>query len=189
MPAIDQVREDLDYVASAVRREGSDRGPPAVYLLFAVIVAIGFALPDFAPRYAGWYWLVAGPLGGAVSWWLGYRQALREGVHDEALARRFAHHWLIAAAAFFLVFVPALTGAVSPAAAAVNVLLVGGLTYMLAGIHLDRPLLWSGLLMFGGYVALSLLALPYVWTATGIVVAASLLIAAVARPRAPSPRG
>jgi len=189
MPAIEQVREDLDYVANAVRREEADRGPPAVYVLWAVIVAIGFALPDFAPRHAGWYWLIVGPAGGIASWLLGRRQGIIDGVHDAALARRYAYDWLVAGAAFILVFVPAMAGAIQPTAAAVNVLLVGGVAYALAGVHLERPLLWSGLLMFGGYVALSLLALPYVWTATGIIVAASLAIAAVVRPRAPSPQG
>lgn len=177
MTAIDRVKEDLDYVTNAVRREDRDDGIPMIYFMWAVLVAIGFALPDFAPRWAGLYWLIAGPAGGLASWWLGARRGAQAGIHDAALGRRYAYHWLLAALAFVLVFVPALAGKVGVAAAATNLLLVAGLTYALAGVHLERPLLWSGVLMFAGYVALSLFELPYIWTTTGLIVAASLLLA------------
>lgn len=186
MTAIDQVKEDLDYVASAVRREARDDGIPVIYYMWAVLVGIGFALPDFAPRWAGLYWIVAGPGGGLLSWWIGARQGAKEGVHDAALGRRYAYHWILAGIAFFLVLVPVISGKVDIAAAATNTLLVGGLAYALAGVHLEKPLLWSGLVMFAGYVALSLLHLPYLWTTTGLVVAASLVLAGLTRrKRAP----
>ncbi len=181
MPAIDQVKEDLHYVASAVRREERDDGIPAIYFMWAALVAIGFALPDFAPRWAGLYWFTVGPAGGLASWWLGARSGAKAGVNDAALGRRHGYHWLLAGAAFVLVFIPAFAGRIDAAAAATNVLLVAGLTYVLAGVHLEKPLIWSGLLMFGGYVALSLLDLPYIWTITGLVVAASLLLAGFTR--------
>lgn len=185
MPTIDRVREDLEYVTNAVRREDRDDPVPAIYLMWAVLVAIGFALPDFAPRWAAWYWFTIGPAGGLASWWLGARQGARDGIKDLALERRHAHHWLWAGLAFILVFLPALTGSATPAAAATNILLVAGLAYGLAGVHLERGLRWSGLLMLGGYVALSVLALPYLWTTTGLVVAASLIVAAFMQRKAP----
>lgn len=182
MTAIDRVKEDLDYVSSAVRRADRNDGMPIIYYLWAALVAVGFALPDFAPQWAGPYWLIAGPAGGLTSWWLGARQGAKAGVNDAALARRYAYHWLLAGIAFILVFVPAFTGHITAAAAATNVLLVAGLTYVLAGVHLERPLMWSGLLMFCGYIGLSLLDLPYIWTAIGLVVAASLILAGLTRP-------
>lgn len=181
MTAIDRFKEDLDYVASAVRRDDHSDGVPVIYYMWAVLIAAGWALPDFAPRWAGLYWVIVGPAGGLVSWWLGSWQGARAGIHDTALGRRYAYHWLLAALAFFLVFLPAIFGKVGADAAAINVLLVAGLTYTLAGVHLERPLLWSGLLVFGGYVALSMLELPYLWTTTGLVVAASLLLAGLTR--------
>ncbi len=177
MTAIDRVKEDLDYVASAVRREERDDGIPMIYFMWAGLVAIGFALPDFAPRWAGLYWLIVAPAGGLASWWIGARRGAQTGVHDAALGRRYAYHWLLAALAFVLVIVPALAGKIGAAAAATNLLLVAGLTYALAGVHLERPLLWSAVPMFAGYVALSLFKLPYVWTATGLIVAVALLLA------------
>ena len=185
MTSIDGIKEDLEYVANAVRREEHDAGPPYIYYLWAVLVAVGFALPDFAPRWAGPYWFVVGPAGGIASWWLGARYGARIGINDAALGRRYAYHWGLVMVAFVLVFVPAFTGEAEPAAAAKNVLLVAGLAYGLAGVHLERPLLWSGLLMFAGYVALSLLSLPYLWTAIGLVVAIALIIAGVTRRSAP----
>ncbi|HVE49596.1 MAG TPA: hypothetical protein VNG69_08275 [Casimicrobiaceae bacterium] len=179
MTASDRVKDDLSYIAGIVRREDRDNGLPVINFMWSVLVGVGFALPDFAPRWVGWYWLIVGPIGGLASWWLGARQGQKAGVNDIELGRRYAYHWLLAAFAFVVVFLPALTGKVSPAAAATNVLLVGGLTHALAGVHLERHLLWSGLLLLGGYVALSVLQLPYVWTATGLIVAASLALAGV----------
>lgn len=181
MTAIDRVKEDLDYVASAVRREQREDGIPVIYYMWALLVGIGWALPDFAPRWTGLYWIIAGPAGGLLSWWLGARKGAKAGINDAALGRRYAYHWLLVLLAFFLVFLPAVTGKVSADAAAINVLLVTGLAYSLAGVHLERPLLWSGLLVFGGYVALSVLELPYLWTTTGLVVAASLVLAGLTR--------
>lgn len=177
MSAIDRVKEDLDYVANAVRREERDDGVPVIYYMWAALVAVGWSLPDFAPRWAGLYWLIVGPAGGVASWWIGARQGARAGIQDAALGRRHAYHWLLAMLALFLVFLPALVGNATSASAAVNVMLIVGLTYAFAGVHLERPMLWSGLLMFGGYVALTLLDVRYIWTATGLIVAASLLLA------------
>ena len=56
----DRLQQDLDYVAAAVRRHDASLGVPAIYFLWAVLVPVGFALPDLAPGIAGPYWLVAG---------------------------------------------------------------------------------------------------------------------------------
>lgn len=181
MTTVDRVKEDLSYVASVVRQQDRDDGLPVIYFLWAVLVPIGFALPDFAPRWAGWYWLIVGPIGGLLSWWIGTRHSERTGINDIELGRRWGYHWLVAGAAFILIMLPIFTGKTAAPSAAANILLVVGLAYALAGVHLERPLLWSGLLMFGGYLALSVLDLPYVWTTTGVVVAAALILAGVTR--------
>lgn len=190
MTTDDRVREDLQYVASAVRRADQDRGPPNIYLLWAVLIAIGFALPDFAPKWAGPYWLIAAPGGALLTGWLGRRYADQHGICDADLKRRSTHHWWLGGfIGWLLVAVPIATGKVDPNAGATNILLVVGLTYVLAGVHLQRPLLWSGFIMWAGYVALSIFELPYVWTATGLIVAAALLLAAVTRTRPAIVRG
>src|SRR5579859_2342241 len=98
MAAIDQLREDLDYVAGAVRRDRK-HPIPFIYLLWAVLIPTGFALSDFAPRQAGLYWAIAAPGGVLCSFWLGRNAALKQGVRDMALVRRTAMHWFAVLAA------------------------------------------------------------------------------------------
>lgn len=169
----DRLQQDLDYVARAVRRNDRSAGVPSIYFLWGAIVAIGFALPDFAPQLAAPFWLVCGIGGGLLSWWLAAREERRVGAVDRELGRRHGYHWLIGGAGFMICWLPLLRGAPIEAIAG-NFLLVAGLVYSLAGIHLERPLLWSGLAMLAAYVVLSVFALPYTWTFTGIVIGLSL---------------
>ena len=57
MTTADQIKQDLDYVASAGRYHDRPPGVPAIYFLWACIIPVGFALPDLAPRFAGPFWL------------------------------------------------------------------------------------------------------------------------------------
>ncbi|HVF63972.1 MAG TPA: hypothetical protein VNE58_08260 [Casimicrobiaceae bacterium] len=69
------------------------------------------------------------------------------------------------------------------ASVAPNVLLVGGLFYTLASVHLERPLLWSGVLLFAAYVVMALVALPFLWATIGLVVAAWLVLTGIVASR------
>lgn len=171
----EQIRQDLDYVTGALRRNQPGRGVPAVYFIWAAIVLVGFALPDFAPRLAGPFWLVAGPGGGLASWWVGRREARRSGLNDQALARRYTLHWLTSAVAYFLCALPAFAGTAPIQSIVSNFMLIGAVVYTLAGVHLERALIWCGLLMFVAYITLVLANPPYAWTASGVVIALSLL--------------
>lgn len=183
MTPTDHLRQDLDYVSNAVRHHDHAVGVPAIYFLWAAIVPVGFALADFMPQIAGAYWFVCGIGGGLLSWWLGGRDARKSGINDEALGRRHGYHWMIGGVGFFLTALPMFAGQVEPASVTSSFLLVAGLTYALAGVHLERPLLWSGLLMLAAYAALVLFSPPYVWTITGIVIGLSLLWAGIAALR------
>lgn len=174
MNPIESVRENLDYVASSVRRNERAPGEAAIYFLWAVLVPIGFALPDFAPRLAGPYWFVAGIGGGILSWWLGSRGAQRRGLNDRGLGRRYGWHWLVAGIGFLLAGVPMFIGAVDPAVGASLFLLVGGVVYLLAAVHLERGIAPSGVVMLVAYVALLLWHLPYVWTTAGLAIGFAL---------------
>lgn len=181
----EQLQQDLDYIAGAVRRHDQPSGEPAIFFLWAAIVAVGFALPDFAPHWAGRFWLVAGIGGGLLSWWLGARGERRRGINDAELGKRHGLHWSIGGFASLLVALPMLTGSVSIQTGAANFLLIAGLLYALAGVHLQRNLLWSGLAMLVAYAALIVFGLPYTWTVTGAVIAIALIWSGLsARPRA-----
>lgn len=189
MPTPEQIKQDLDYIANAVRREDAPPGVPAIYFLWALIVPLGFALPDFAPQWAGAFWFVGGIGGGLLSWWLGDRHSRRHGINDRALGRRYGLHWCVAGLGFVLCILPAVAGRVPVEAAVANYLLVGGLVYALAGVHLERPLLWSGLAMLAAYVVLIVFAPPYVWTFSGLAISASLAWAGISCLRQQSARG
>ncbi len=183
MSQIDSLRDDLDFVSRVARHNDQPLGVPAIYFLWAVLVAIGFALPDFAPHVAGPYWLVAGIGGGLLSWWLGDRHARKAGFSNKTLGRRYAMHWTLGGVGFLLAALPFFTGRGELATATGSFLLVAGLVYALAGVHLERPLLWSGLLMLAGYAVLQIFTPPWLWTITGIVIAISLLWAGLAAQR------
>jgi len=178
-----RIHEDLEYIASAVRREDRPAGIPLLYFMWAAIILVGFVLPDFAPRHAGAYWFVAGISGGLLSWWVGARDERRHGIRNTELGKRYGYHWLIAGIGFLLAGLPMMLGRAPADSAAGNFLLVGGLVYSLAGVHLDRPILWSGLLMLAAYVVLTIFQLPYTWTMTGIVIALSLTWAGLTTQR------
>lgn len=177
-----RLRQDLDYVASAVRRSNGNAGVPAIYFMWAVIIAIGFALPDIEPTLAGPFWVACGIGGGLASWWLAERDSRQRGALDHADGKRHGWHWLVCGLAFLVCWLPVLRG--SPIDIAVgNFLLVAGLGYALAGVHLERPLLWSGLIMLVAYGVLNLVAMPYVWTLTGLLVALALVVGGVGAQR------
>lgn len=184
MTKTEQLQQDLDYVVGAVRRRDRPVGIPAIYFMWAAIIGIGFALPDFAPRNLNAFWLVCGVGGGLLSWWLGERDARRSGVIDAELGRRYGLHWGIGGLAFALTFLPLLLGRVPPQQGGAGFLFTTGLLYALAGVHLERPLLWSGLLMLAAYAVLTVFALPYTWTISGIVIALSLAWAGLSAQRA-----
>ena len=81
-------------------------------------------------------------------------------------------------AAIFSVVVLAVTGTVAADHMHQLILLVIGLSYFLAGLHLDPPLLWVGLLIWLVYFAIFFIN-AYQWTIVGVVVAAGLIAAGV----------
>lgn len=185
MTRTEQLQQDIDYIRAAVHRREQPTGIPALYLFWAVAVFIGFASTDFVPGLTGLYWFVVGIGGGLFSWWMGERDDRRRGIRDEALGKRYGLHWVIGGIGYFLTALPMfLHGPTRDSAA--GFLLTTGIVYGLAGVHLERPLLWCGLLAFAGYVALLVFALPYAWTITGALMGICLALAAVfaARVRA-----
>lgn len=184
MTKTEQLQQDLDYIAGAVRRRDRPVGVPAIYFLWAAIILVGFALPDFAPQRANLFWLIAGFGGGLLSWWLGARADRRSGIRDRELGVRYGLHWGIGGIAFLLTALPLLLGRVSPQQGGAGFLFTTGLLYALAGAHLERGLLWAGLLMLAAYAVVTVFAPPYAWTITGVVIALALAWAGLSARRA-----
>ncbi len=173
MTEINQLKSDLGYIAEAVRKSDRATSPSSIYLLWAAIVLLGFALIDFAPRYEGVYWTVLGPLGLLASALLGWRYSLRLGQVRRDLGVRYSFHFLGMMAIIFLAVPLGVTGAVAWSAMSKLFLLILALAYFLAGIHLERPLLWISFVMVAGYVALFFISV-YGWTIVGVMVAIAL---------------
>src|ERR1041384_167577 len=173
MSSINELKEDLGFVAGAVRRS-EERMPASIFVMWAILVPIGFALADINGDWCGFYWFFVGPAGGVVSWLMGRSAEKRAGQRDRELGLRYAKHWGICALAFLMVGLTFGSITVDWHATIAAFMLVSALAYSLAGVHLHRSFLPSGLIMFAGYAALIMLPISHVWTTTGLIVSAAL---------------
>jgi hypothetical protein len=186
MSDLNDLKDDLAFVRAAVDRGRDDRGTAPSYFMWAAIIGIGFALPDFAPRLAWPFWVVSGIVGGIVSVWLGHRYNAQRGVQDPAVGRRHGAHWLLTGVAIAVPMTAIWLGRLPAPVAAPMVLATVGLGYALAGVHLHPPLRWAGLALLAGAIVMLLWTVPYVWTATGVTVAIALAIGGFEALRAPA---
>jgi hypothetical protein len=181
MADLSRLREDLEFVRASVK-DAPVGAPPAVYFLWGALVLVGFVLHDVALDWVPSYWTVAGPMGGLLSAYFGWRHQQRSGSLDASRGIRYALHWGALLAAVFLATFMVRQRVVAAEAFGPVVLLLVAQAYFHAGLHLDKPLRWVGLMMVAAYlVVLSMSA--YVWTVAGVVVSAALLISGVRASR------
>jgi len=183
---LDNLKDDLAFVRAAIDRGRDDRGTAPSYFLWAAIIGVGFALPQFWPQAAWPFWIVAGISGGIASVWLGHRYALKRGVTDPAVGRRHGAHWLLSGVAMAVPMAAIWLGRVPADVAAPMVLSTVGLAYALAGVHLHPPLRWAGFALLAGAVMMLLWPAQHVWTVTGLTVALALAVGGVVALRAPA---
>ena len=174
MEEMKQLQSDLGYVCGLLQKSERDGSPVTIYLLWAAISLVGFSLADFAPKYVGIYWTILGPLGGLISGLLGWRYNMRRGQVRRDLGVRQGLHWVGMMAIIFLALLLGMTRAVAWGELYRVILLIIALTYFLAGVHLERPLLWIGVLMAACYVALFFIT-AYGWTLVGTLIAGALV--------------
>jgi len=171
-----RIEEDLEYVRGAVARSERPGGPRSIYWFWAVVVLVGFPLADLAPDLVGWYWAVLGPVGGLISARLGWKHARATGQADRDLGHRHMLHWTGLMVVIFASVVMGIAGRVSWDAVDLMIVLLLTLSYFLAGVHLDRRMMWGAGAMLAAYFLA--LALPaWGWTVSGVVVATGLVIA------------
>ncbi len=174
----DNLEADIGYVRDAVGRSERVASPATIYLLWAAICLVGFALVDFAPTRVGLFWAIAGPVGSVISGMIGWRHSLRRGQLRRDIGLRHALHWGSMLVAIWLLIPLGVTGVIAWEHLSRIILLIVSFGYVLAGAHLDRPLLWVGLLMAAGYVSFFFIN-SYAWTILGVVVACGLVAASV----------
>lgn len=174
MADLDRLEQDLGFVRRTVHG-ASLRSPSGIYFLWAVLVLAGFALVDLNQDRVGLYWMIAGPAGGAISAYLGWRDQHKRGEMDLALGLRYVQHW---GAMMVVIFMAALMpgrGLIAWDAFGPLVLLLLAMSYFHAGLHLDPPLRWVGLLLVGGYIMV-LSVDAYAWTIVGVLVSAAMMV-------------
>jgi hypothetical protein len=126
--------------------------------------------------------MVMGPAGTIMSGIIGWRHSARIGQASRRLGIRHGQHWVATLAAVFLVVPLGVRGEVEWSKVQQVMLLILSFSYFLAGIYLDRPILWVGLLMACAYVAMFYIT-AYGWTIVGVVVALGLVVAGLSKGR------
>lgn len=174
MADLDRLEQDLGFLRRAVDG-AAPRSPASIYFLWAVLVLAGFALVDLNENRVGLYWMIAGPAGGLISVYLGWRDQRHFGAMDLALGMRYVQHWGAMMAVIFLATLMPGRGLIAWDAFGPLVLLILAMSYFHAGLYLDAPLRWVGLLLVGGYVMV-LSVDAYAWTIVGALVAAALMV-------------
>lgn len=177
MADLSRLEQDLGFVRNAVSHS-TPRSPVSLYFLWAAICLAGFVLMDLNQERVGLYWLIAAPAGSLVSAYLGWRDQRQHGAMDLAVGLRYMQHWGAMMGIIFLTVIMAGRGAIPWDALGPIILLILALSYFHAGLHLDPPLKWVGLLMVGGYfVVLSIDA--YAWTIVGVLLSAAMMLLGV----------
>lgn len=182
MADLDRLQQDLGFVRETVTHAGA-RAPAGMYFLWGAVTFVGFVLMDLRPIWVGPYWMVAGPLGGVLSGYMGWRDQMRHGQLDRALGMRWVWHWSAFMAAIFLLVPLAVRGAIAWDAFGPIILVLIALTYFLAGVHLNPPLRWIGMLAAVGYLIV-LTTMAHAWTIAGVTLAAGCAVAGLQEWRA-----
>lgn len=177
-----QLHEDLNFVRHAVERQRRARSPAPILWLWAGYVLAGYVLLDVNPRVGSLFLMIAGPICGLISAWLGARAARDAGERDRAEGRAEALHW---AGAFIALVAILAMAAIHPAMRGTLcgqlIVVCIGLVYYLYGVHRDRNFLWLGLVLIAGGVLLSFIPV-YPWTCLGVVIALGLVLPTLLRP-------
>lgn len=165
---------DIRYVKGLVKKAECASFPVSIYYLWSILVLAGFAMVDFAPEWVALYWVIAGPGGGILSGIIGSRTGSRKGQLDREIGIKHALHWSGMLVVIFLAVLLAIKGLIQGQLISQVILLPVALGWWTAGVHFDRRFLWLAAVMMLGFIG-TLFIPRYVWTATGVLMAAVLV--------------
>jgi hypothetical protein len=185
MTDVDQIRDDLGFVRAAVaRRDGAPLLCTTPYYIWAVYVLIGYSLLDINVLWANWFFAIAWIPVGAACGIAQHFWTRKHGEIDRDTDRKTHRHFVtgsvlaVAAVIGLACCCPAFRG---PVTGQVMVILFG-IIYFLAGVHLDPSFLWLGPILIVGGITVGLVP-HYGWTALGAVIAGGLCAAAMINGR------
>ncbi len=168
--------KDLNFVRGVVDPASQPHLPRSVALVWAIVVLIGFPLPDFvAGDMVLRYWLIAGPIAFLLCAFLGARMMHKSGQQDRRAAKHQFAHWGAFLAISALALLLPQAGVIDWQAAAPLLLLLISFAYLLAGIHLDSHLAWPGVAFAVGYCLL-IYRVSFAWTIVGVLAALALVL-------------
>ena len=121
----------LPQIDSLLAQSELPQSSPSIYYLWATIVAAGALVQHYLPMWLTHYWITASAAGFLLSLALGQRAASALGQINLAKQSRDSAHFGV-----LLIFI--ITALITSSASAI--LLIVGLGYALAGLHLARPL-------------------------------------------------
>lgn len=174
----DKIESDIGYVKDLVAKSDNSTSPASIYILWASILVVGFSLIDFAPGRVGLFWMIAGPAGGMLSGFLGYKAGANKGQMDREVGIKHALHWSGMMVIVFLAILLGLKGLVHGVVNSQVILLVVALGWWTAGVHFDRIFLWLGGIMVLGFLG-TLFMDRYAWTAMGVLLGTVLIVTAI----------
>ncbi|MEA3265727.1 MAG: hypothetical protein U9P42_02115 [Candidatus Fermentibacteria bacterium] len=174
----DKIESDIGYLKDLVSKSDNPTSPASIYILWALILMAGFSIIDFAPGWVGLFWMIAGPAGGMLSGFLGYKAGANKGQMDREVGIKHALHWGGMMVIVFLAILLGLKGLVHGVVNSQVILLVVALGWWTAGVHFDRIFLWLGGIMVLGFLG-TLFINSYAWTAMGVLLGTVLIVAAI----------
>ncbi len=182
MSTENQAQSDLQYVRGVLETsQAFPSATPAVLYLWAAIVFVGFVMMDYG---MSWFWPVGCIAGGLISMWLNRRAADSRGQIDRSLILRANLHWGVGLVGGLVLSIPLqIAGLIDEAINGQIALLIIAVCYFLAGVHLDRFMMWLSVLAIVGY-ALTFFLSEWVWSIPGALIAVGLALAGVRQQRA-----
>ena len=143
--------------------------------MWAAIVVIGFISMDYNME---WFWIIGGTGGGLISMWLSRRAAETRGQVDPERAFRANMHWVGLVGGLLLSIPLQTTGLIDEATVGRIALLIIAICYFLAGVHLDRFMIWLGVLAAAAYGSTFFMS-ELTWSVPGAMIAIGLALAGV----------
>jgi len=169
-----QSLEVIERTLAQTRRALAYGGAPYYLLLWGAIWLVGFLVEQFAtPKVSGWTWLGLDVFGGALSFWIGYRQSLR--VRSRTLGANIGLFWLalIGYGSLWLW----LASPTSGAQVSLMITLFAMFGYVVMGLWLrDRGPTWLGLGISGLSLAAYLIVPQWFFLVMGLLGGGTLIL-------------
>jgi uncharacterized Tic20 family protein len=183
---VNNLAEDLHFVRQAVDRRGTSEAPPSVLYLWAIYVIVGYALIDFAPRFAGPFFAIGGIVGGLLSWWIGRSHSRRMGESNRAEGIRALLHFGggIVLSFIFIMALALADASLRGARGSQAFVIMIGLVYFLWGVHEERYYLLLGVVVMVGGVLVGYIS-HFGWTILGAVISLGLILPTLVPVRRP----